>query len=373
MVTYNRARFANNNQLTDLPASSATYSSQQSAFPYSNIQNDARYLVWKPAGNFTITTSNQKLYINDGGNKTATIAAGNYIPATLATAVATALNAVSANWTCTYSTTTRAFTIGHTGSATLRETQTTDAAWDTLGFTQGTDHSGTSFVADHSRNHTHESVVWDFGGTVAGDFFAVIGQINEVFTISDIATISLKANSVNNFTSPAFTATLTRTPDGIFAFNDGTASPNYRYWEFKFIDRENTVGPTGFSIANIYLGDYDTLTQTNVARGFQKNLVDLSVVSRSRAGSSFFREQAKYWSFQSMEIQNMTEDERTTFQDFFQLYGQHSPFYFSLDSSGVVSSSINELTKFVRFSGQPRFDHVVRDVYSMSFSLDEVV
>jgi hypothetical protein len=372
-MAYNRARFANNNQLTTLAAARTTYSSQQSNFPYTNVQSDARYLVWKPAGNFTVTTSNQKLYINDGADKTATITAGNYIPATLATAVASALNAVSSTWTCTYSTTTRSFTIGHTGSATLRETQTTDAAWDMLGYTNGTDHAGTSFLADHSRNHTHESVVWDFGGTMAGDFFALIGQINEVFTISNVATISLKASAVNNFTSPAFTATLTRTDDGIFAFNDATSSPAYRYWEFKFIDRENTIGPTGFSISHIYLGDYDTLTQTNVAKGFEKNLVDLSEMSTSQAGSRFFKTQSKYWTFQNTQIQQMTEAERIVYQDFFQLFGVHTAFYFSLDSSVVVSSAINELTKFVRFGSAPKFENLIRDIYTMTFSLDEVV
>jgi hypothetical protein len=373
MANYNRARFANNNQLSDLPASRVTYSSQQTAFPYTNCQNDSRFLVWKPAGNFTITTANQKLHFSDGSVKTATVPVGDYLPATLATAIQTALNAVSSLWTCSYSTTTGKFNISHTGSVILKVNTATNAIWDTIGFSAGSDATGTSFDADRRRNHTHESVIWDFGGTAPGDFFAVIGQAAEVFTISDVATISLKANSVNNFTTPALEATLARTEDGIFAFNDADGAVSYRYWEFKFIDRENSVGATGFNISHIYLGDYDTLTTTNVTRGFQKSITDLSRIAVSDSGAKFAREKAKYWNFQGMEIQNMSEDERITYQNFFNLYGKHKPFYFSLDSSGVVSSSINELTKFVRFTSEPGFSHLVRDVYTMSFSLDEVI
>lgn len=372
-MTYARARFANNSQISGLAAANITYSSAMTYFPGVNSLSDARYLVWKPAGNFTVTTSNQLIYINDGSNKTATITAGNYTYTTMATAVATALNAVSSTWTCTYSTTTRSFTIGHTGSATLRETQTASSAWDILGYTNGTDHAGTSFVADVSRNHTHESVTWDLGSAKAGDFFAAIGQINEDFTISDQATITLKANSVNSFTAPPVSITLTRTADGIFNFNDTVSSPSYRYWEFKFIDRTNTLGPEGFSISNLYIGDYDTLTSTNVATEFDKNLIDLTTKSTSAAGTNFYKQQAKRWEFTNCKIQQMTETERLVYQAFFLLAGKHTPFYFSLDPLLAVSTAINDLTKFVNFKDDPTFSNVIRDIYTMAFALEEVV
>lgn len=372
-MTYARARFANNSQLTALASANITYSSAMTYFPGSNSLSDARYLVWKPAGNFTADATNNLIYINDGSNKTATITAGSYTYATMATAVATALNAVSSTWTCTYSTTTRSFTIGHTGSATLRETQTTNSAWDILGYTNGTDHAGTSFVADVSRNHTHESVTWDLGSAKAGDFFACIGQINADFPISDQATITLKANSVNSFTAPPFSVTLTRTTDGIFRFNDAVSSPSYRYWEFKFIDRTNTLGPEGFPISHFYIGDYDTLTSTNVAIGFDKNLVDLTTKSTSEAGSNFYKTQAKRWEFENCKIQQMTEAERLVYQTFFALYGTHTPFYFSLDPLIGVSTTINDLTKFVNFERSPTFNNIIRDIYTMAFNLREVV
>lgn len=59
---------------------------------------------------------NDKLDFNDGGAKTATIAPADYSSMeALAVAVASAMNAVSSNWTCTYSRATKKFTIDRSG------------------------------------------------------------------------------------------------------------------------------------------------------------------------------------------------------------------------------------------------------------------
>jgi hypothetical protein len=369
----NRIRFANNSQVSGLASANITYSSQLTNFPFTNSQSDARYRVWKPGGNFTVDSTNKNIYINDGTDKTIALTEADYTYSTLASHIQTQLNASSSNWTASYSTTTNKFTLSNTGSVTLRETQTTNASWDMLGYTNGTDHAGTSFEADESRVHTHESVVYDLGTAQAGDFFAVVGQAGETFTISSSATITIKANSVNDFSSPPVSETLTRTDDGIFAFLDGTASPSYRFWEFKWIDRQNTLGPEGFNIANIYLGDYDTLTSTNLATGFSKTLVDQSTVQKSDAGSKFFRTRSKYWKFGSMNIQNMTESEREVLETFFATYGISSTFYMSIDPGLVYSSAINHLTKYCRFERAPEFQNVIRDIYSMVFEIEEVV
>ena len=370
-----RAKFANNNQIDTLAAANITASSAMTYFPFSNTQSSARYESWVPAGNFTVTTSNNKIYINDGSDKTASITVGSYTYATLPTAIASALNAVSVSWLCLYDTDERKFTIYRSigTPVTMRWSVTTDAAWDMLGYDYNFDYSSSAFQANRSRNHTSESVIWDLGAAKAGDFFACVSQMGLDFPISDQATITLKANSVNSFTSPPVSITLTRTASGIFSFNDAVSSPTYRYWKFEFIDRENTVGPEGFPISHFYLGDYDTLTSTNFAIGFEKNLVDLTEKKTSQAGASFFRSLSKRWAFESCEIQNLTETERLMLQNFFALYGIESPFYLSLDSSLLVSTTIDELTKFVRFTSSPTFRHLIRDIYTMAFSLEEVI
>jgi len=371
-TTNKRTRFCNNNQVLALDSANITVSSELSAFPHSNTQSNTRFKAWKPAGNFTVDATNLNIYINDGSDKTVALTAASYTYSTLATHIATQLNASSSNWSCAYSTTTRKFTISNTGSVTLRETQTTTAAWDMLGYTNGTDHAGTSFEADESRNHTHESVIYDLGTAKAVDFFACIGLVSENLTISDQATITLKGNNVSSFTSPAVSKTLTHSDDGILNFFDDV-DMTYRYWEFKIIDRENTVGPEGFTISDIYLGDYDTLTSTNIGTGFSKSLVDPTIVKKSDTGAKFFRTRSKYWVFSSLGIQQLTQAERLEMETFFNTNGVETPFYISIDPTLAVSTTTNELTKFVQFDKSPVFNHVIRDLYNMSFSLSEVI
>lgn len=101
------------------------------------------------------TGYNDKLDINDGSNKTATIAQGDYTMEDLATAVATALNAVSSGWGCTYSRASRKFTITKSGGtaqlltggsgSTARRLQ----AWVALGFNTAADLTGSlSYAGD---------------------------------------------------------------------------------------------------------------------------------------------------------------------------------------------------------------------------------
>lgn len=371
-TTNKRVRFCNNNQITDLDSANITASSALSLFPFSNAQDDARFRVWKPAGRFTIDSTNKNIYINDGSDKTVALTEADYTYSTLATHIQTQLNASSANWTCSYSTSTNKFTIGNSGSVTLRETQTTNAAWDTLGYTDGTDHSGTSFEADESRNHTSESVVFDLGAAKAVDFFACIGQCGENLTISSSATITLKGNSVNSFSSPAVSKTLSRTDGGIFYFED-TNDMTYRYWKFEFEDKQNTVGPEGFVISNIYLGDYDTLTTTNVTRGLSRAMVDPSEEQVSIAGSKFYREKTKYWQYSSMGVLNLSQTERLALESFFQTNGRHKPFYIAIDPTNAISSTLDEMTHYVRFDGNPTYQHLNATYFNVGFALSEVI
>lgn len=102
--------------------------------------------------NRIVTGYNDKLNVNDGSNKTATVAAGIYTMEGLAAAVATALNAVSSNWTCTYSRTTRKFTVDRTsGTETLLTSSganKTTTAFTNLGYSSLSDLGGGT-VAQH--------------------------------------------------------------------------------------------------------------------------------------------------------------------------------------------------------------------------------
>lgn len=375
MTTRNhRVRFGANNFLEDL---TLVASSAMSGFPIANILDPQRSLVFRFNGNFTITLDvNDLIYINDGTNKTATLTPGSYSgPAAMATAVQTALNAVSSSWTCTYSTTTLKFTIARSaGTDTLRFTQTTEAAWDTLGFSTASDESAaTAGTSDFAVIHTDEHITMDLGTAMSALEFHLITALSERFAVSENATIQLLGNASNVWTSPALTVTLSSDAGGIHQFLDDLDDTSYRFWRLRLVDRSNTVGSQGFKLGHIYLGDYVTTTNRNIANGFSKTKVDPSEKFRSDDGAEFHRLKTKYRRLESLQIGYLQEiADRQDIEDLFDLVGIHTPFYVSLDPLEQVSSG-SELAGYFRFNAEPSLTQIKTSTYTFAFALSEAV
>ena len=372
-----KIRFCQNN-FAALTGLSVDYSSQLTAFPASNAYSvKFRSKVWKPSGCFVITaSSNDKLYINDGSNKEITLTAGEYTtPALLASHIQTQLNASSANWTVSYSTTAYKFTISNTSSYTLRFSQTSAAVWDDIGYTGSSDVTATSWLADEQRNHTSEWIRFDLGYNANIKALFIIGALDDVFTISESATITLKANNIDFWDSPPYSQSLTRLDGGIFQFLDDTSDTDtgYRYWKIEIIDRTNPLGPEGLVFGHIYLGDYITLTSRNIQRGFTKTLYDPSIITESEEGALYFDEKSKYEKFDNMQMIHLDKDDRDTLNKMFRDLGKHTPFYLSIDPTGAFSNYLDELTKYVHFNSSPSFKHVNAGRFIMNMSFREVL
>jgi len=371
-----RIRFMQNN-FAELITSSITFSSELASFPGSNSINRFRSRVWKPSGYFKVTAAtDDKLYINDGTDKTVTITAGEYTtPALLATQIQADLNAASANWTVSYDSagSTYKFTISNSGSVTLRYSQATEAIWDKLGYVGSADTTGTSFEADQQRNHDEEFAIFDLGYNASMTFFAAIGPLNEVFSISSSATIQLIANNLNDFeNSPPLTVTLSRSNGGLLEFMDTLADTGYRFWKFKIVDKFNPTGPDGLSIGHVYLGDYTTISNRNINSGFSKQQFDPSVTSISESGALFFDSKTKYAKFGNMSVRYLEQADKDTLESMYQVLGKITPFYVSFDPTLGTTLTLDELTRYCVFEEAPIFTHVKASVYSMSLKFREV-
>lgn len=369
----NRARFLQNNMMA-ASGVTLTASGAKVGFPVTNLTDPYRYRMWIPPGTFVVTTANQKLYYNDGTDRTATIATGTYTYATLLTVVATALNAFSSGWTCTYdfSGGTFKFTIGRaSGTKTLRCSVTTNAAWDMLGYTGSVDQ--TAATADEPRNHTSEWFTVDFGVARSPLAFVLFCAADALFPIASTATVTLKGNNVNDFSSPAISRTLTADNLGIVHWLDDLSDTSYRYWKFEFQDRKNTVGPEGFGLNIGYLGDYVTPASTNIAGGFTRTPNDLSVVVKSVAGVPFVRKLPKPWSWDGFTVDYMSGNDRQLLEGLGASLGVATPFILALDPTVMVSAAASEFTKYVRFSQPPRSTHIRYDLHSFGFAVEEVL
>jgi hypothetical protein len=369
-----KIRFAENN-FASLTQGQITYSSELTAFPFSNAINTFRSRLWKPSGYFKIDATNNKLYINDGSNKTITLTSGDYTtPVLLASEMQTKLNASSSGWTVTHNATVGAykFKLQNSGSVTLRLSQVTAAIWGDIGFITTTDLVGTSFEANEQRNHMYEFVRFDFGWNPAPSFFALIGPIDEQFGVSSIATVRIEASNLDNFDSPDLTITPVVDENGVMHFSDGIDTA-YRFWRIYIEDKLNPEGPTGLSIGYLYLGDYVTLTSRNVRSGFVKTLNDPSTRDSSDSGSIFFDRKTKYTELESLSIDFLEYDDKQNLEAMFERLGVYTPFFISLDPTLLISDTLPELTKYVVFDGSPTFTHIKTNTYSLNFKVRELV
>lgn len=374
-MTENNCRFMDNN-LATLTTGQIMVSSELAQFPYTNAQNTFRSKVWRPSGHFAVTALNNKVYINDGSLKTATITIGDYeTPDELASEVETQLNSVSTGWSVNYNSVAGEyrFSFAHASAHTLVLSNQTNALWDDIGFTSTIDTIiSTEAFASDTRVHTDEFIIWDLGYNAPIEFFAVINPLGEAFPISQYATVKLQANNINDFTAPPIDITLTITPGGILRFLDDIDDTGYRFWKFSFIDRDSFGGPSGFNISYIYLGDYTVLSR-NISTGFQKTINDPSTRSESENGALYFDRKVRYASISNASIAYIAKDDRDTMEQLYFNYGSTTPFFFSIDPGLCISNDLYDLTKYVIFDDAPVFTHIKNDLFSMSINFREIL
>lgn len=376
MSTSRNIRFYWNNYPAYIANASLSASSAASGYSASNIVNSMRSLPLRFGGNFTIGSTNKNLYINDGADKTVTLDEGNYTYAALASHVETKLNAASSGWTCSYDFDggTFKFTISRSSSGALRFSQTTDAVWDTLGYLAALDDTSGPWPADEQRNHTDEWVKVDLVSAREVDAFFISGVLDQVFPVSSTAVCTLQANSVDSWTSPPLSRTLTRTDDGFFEVMDDLAAidKTYRYWLLKIVDRTNSVGPEGFDLAYLSLAPA-LILEHDIVPGFAFRMVDPSVVTESDSGVRYIRNKTKYRSISGAAVSFLDNEDRVAFQNFVRTVGVSKPFYVQLDPTLAVFSSIADFTFLASFEAAPVYQHVFRQYFDVSFDVREWV
>jgi hypothetical protein len=368
------ARFMANNFVGADVSLSAT--SAASGYPLTNVYDPDRSVPWKAAGHFKITSANSAFYFNDGSARTANVTPGNYTAATLATAIAAA--AVSSGATATvvasaYSTAPYVWQLVFSTSVTLSLNTTTNAIWDTLGFTGTTARSGTSFRADAARAHTHEQITIGIGIPIAPTFLAAIAPVDEVFGASNSATYTLMGNNVDSWDSPPVSVSLTLNDAGVFAFIDSLANSTYEFWALKIVDREHVSGTAGVRIGHLYLGDHITFTTANVGVGWSKLQADPSMISQSRSGKRFSNRKPKKRVFEGLTSRYVVADERREFEQMIYDVGIDTPFYASLDPMLLQCDDLAEWTVYGHMTNGTRSLHILRDLFSITVEIEEEV
>ena len=366
-ATTKQIRFMGNN-FTESSSTAVTVSSEASLYPATNLQSSQRYKHWAPAGRFVIDSNNKNLYYDTGSPLTLVIPEGEYTGLTLAAEMQSQLGG---GYTITYASSLFTITKG-SGTLELSVATTTNAIWDTIGFTGGSDLTGSlTYTSDSVRIHTSETIDWDLGVDTATTFFALIAKREDGFTLSSSAVLTLEGDSIPIGGAPAFSRTLTRTSEGVFEFLDDADDNTYRYWRLTIVDRDNPLGGDGIKIGVAYLGDYITLSSRGLEKGFTKTQIDPSLKNTSESGATYYKIKNRFTRFSNLSIPYLKASERRAIEDFFYDFGNFKPFFLSMDPMLQASAELQELTKYVKFEGDPSVTHIKTDVYTVQFNAVE--
>lgn len=346
--------------------SNSYVSSEQTAFPVSNLYNaQRRSKVWRSNGNWEVTSSNNVIIFREtaaGPNLTATITVDEYASTTLfCAAVKTALEATGdSTYTVSQDTNTKKIKIASNGSGgdntfKLMWTNASAAGFAAMtGFNTALDDTGAlTYTADELKIHTSEWIKWDMGISTNPKSFILIGARNNPIKITPSAVIKLQGNETNVWTSPSYTQTLTYNDQVISLFDDdGLHTEALRYWRLYIEDRDNTAGYV--EIGSIFLGIYFQPTTGAIQFPLSGGYIDRSQTSFSEGGQTFsdIRQKSEALDF---DWKYLTYSEKEEIDAIFDNSGTSLPFFIQLDPDMVFSSTTAKYIRFVKFESEPRY------------------
>lgn len=203
-------------------------------------------------------------------------------------------------------------------------------------------------------------------------FFSMLGASDSLFTVSNLATITLKASSINLFdgSEPVSVSVPVQELGAYYNFANAsnTGGINYRYWQIVVDDSFN---PDPIEIAYIYLGDH-VIMDRNLSNGFTFVNSDNSLIVRSDNGKIFTRRRPERTLINSVSHRVMTRDDKDNILQAFRRVGRHTPFLFVIDPD-ECRDDFDFSVRAVYFNTIPNIRHQFRDFYSISYSLSEVI
>lgn len=297
-----------------------TASSTNPAFPRRWMKDQQPGMRWRSVVGWNIVAGfNDKIDITEGGtgDAIATLTAGNYATgALMAVQVATAINAAATDntWTCTYSTSTYKFTIGHDN------VQTGGLEWDggasaatsageCLGYDTSADDTGaTSYVGDDATYKSREYIQFDFAAAKSVKCFGLEGT-----NLPSDATITIWADSTTTFT-PDFTDTIPQGTDTDLWF-EWISVQTYRYWRIILDDISNDDGYTEIGVP--WISSY-TEPGRSVEQRYQEPRQELSRVAVADQGSHYvdIKPTRKGYNVQFRSLSASDRDALELFADF---------------------------------------------------------
>lgn len=349
-------------------------SSEQTAFPVTNAYNlQRRSKVWRSQGYFKIESGSNTIIFTEGGaDLTATVAAGEYTSTAsfmtaLDSAFTTATGAVG-SYTITQDSNFKFVITKSAGTFVIKWTSGSSAAMAAiLGFDTASNSTGAlTYTADALRINTEEWILWDLGIASNPQAFMLCDQRNKPIKLSPNGVFKLQGNETNDFSSPSYQTTLTYDDQVISVVSDtGLHTEGLRYWRVRFLD-ENPLGYV--QVGAFFLGQAFQPTRGRAQFPLKSDYIDRSENVLSEGGQSFsdiFEQTQQY----NVDWVGLETDDVEDLTQLFSVYGTTSPFFISFGTT--LSSSGDDVIKFVKFSNEPQFQLATPGNFTCSMSFIE--
>ena len=361
----------------------ASASSQKPNFPASNLYDrQQRSKVWRSAGYFNVTSSNNTLVFREtmATDLTATLTVGEYVTEELfAAEVKLALETAGAStYTVVINSTTGKWQITSNGAGGggIFEIIWTDGdsagIAGLLGFGVSSDDTGgLTYQGDYININTEEFLLWDFGLPSLPTCFFALSDRNSPIPLSPSATITLEGNHTNNFSTAVYSQVIPYDSRVIGLFDSAGLGTTYlRYWRLKLDDTENSNG--FLQLGFVHLGSLIQPSRGRITFGFSGSYIDLSDSIRVVGGQVYSNVRSKSENF-SLTWEKLTKQDKELFDDHFNAKGKNVAFLASFDPDEAISTDKNKLTRLVKYDSEPQWSIVSANNYTVQMNLQEVL
>lgn len=211
---------------------------------------------------------------------------------------------------------------------------------------------------------TSSTVVFDFKTIEPVNSILIKGNNLDGFGFNSPATI--EANPTNEWSSPAFSTTITYDANFNLAIKTLASSESYRFW------RLSLTGGQYVELSNIFIGEYIQLTNNNITFGWGFRTDDRATSSSNRYGQRYLdRVNSQIHMNASFKTLNVTELE--TLLAMFDYVGESRPLWVIINEAASIINDEERFAGMFFLRSSPSITNLNYRLYDLSFQLREAV
>jgi len=218
-----------------------------------------------------------------------------------------------------------------------------------------------------STGVTSENIVFDMITTEPVNSVVLLWDKVGGIKISSAATITIEANPVNVWTSPALSQAMTINEDWSVSSYYPTSDQNYRYWRIVIEDPGNAYGYVHLS--NIIIGK--GIDIQNADKGFTLQNSDMSKVVTNDNGERIVVKNALKFKQLKMNFRILDKDDSELIAIAFERNGMTVPVYVTMDEKDLAQDK-DQNAVYGYFAPKLKISHVNYDIFRTGLVVGEI-